>query len=259
MHCIFCKADSSTSRTAEHIIPESLGNIEHMLPPRVVCDGCNNYFARKIEKPLLDAAYFQLSRFRNSVANKKGRIPAAKGVHLQSATVVEVCKSDEGLSIYPMNEKDSDKFARNVLTKKTGSLILPVAPEQENDKRLMSRFIGKVAIEALAQRLIPIEGGQNEIVYKAELDELRDYVRWNKGKLDWQFYRRRIYEEEFVFEENNCEYEILHEYSFLYTDTRELYFVVAIWGIEYVINMGDPEIEGYAHWLKLNDNKSPLM
>lgn len=259
MHCIFCKADSSASRTIEHIIPESLGNTEHTLPQGVVCDGCNNYFARKIEKPLLDAAYFQLSRFRNSVANKKGRIPTAKGIHLQSATVVEVCKSDEGLSVYPMNEKDNDKFARSVLMKKTGSLILPVAPEQESDKRLMSRFIGKVAIEALAQRLIPIEGGQAEIVGKVELDELRDYVRWNKDKCNWQFYTKRIYEEDFIFNENNSEYEILHEYSFLYTDSRELYFILAIWGIEYVINMGGPEIEGYAHWLNLNGNKSPLM
>jgi len=245
MQCIFCKVDSSSSRAIEHIIPESLGNIEHTLPRGAVCDVCNNYFARKIEKPLLDGSYFQLSRFRNSVANKKGRIPTAKGVHLQSKTIVEVCKSDEGLSLFPMHEKDNDRFARSILKNKTGSLILPIGPKQEGEKRLMSRFIGKIAIEALAQRLLPTEGWQEEIVNKEELDELRDYVRWNKGKFDWQFHTRKIYNEDFVFKEIDNEYEILHEYTFLYTAERELYFVMAIWGIEYVINMGDPEIDSY--------------
>jgi hypothetical protein len=259
MQCIFCKTDSTASKTIEHIIPESLGNVEHTLPRGAVCDACNNYFARKIEKPLLDGAYFKLSRFRNSVVNKKGRIPTAKGIHLQSRTIIEVCKSDEGISVYPTLEKDNDKFARSILTKKTGSLILPVAPEQESDKRLMSRFVGKIAIEALAQRLMPIEGGQEEIVDKEELDELRDYVRWNKGKFDWQFYTRKIYDEDFIFTENDSEYEVLHEYTFLYTVAKELYFAIAIWGIEYVINMGGPEIEGYTQWLNLNENKSPLM
>ena len=38
----------------------------------------------------------------------------------------------------------------------------------------------------------------------------------------------------------------------------QLYFVIAIWGVEYVINMGSPEIEGYYEWLKLKANRSPL-
>lgn len=259
MRCIFCKVDSSTSKTIEHIVPESLGNIEHTLPQGVVCDGCNNYFAIKIEKPLLDGAYFRLSRFRNSIANKKGRIPTAKGIYLDSATIVEVCKIDETLSVYPTNEKDGDRFVRSILSKKTGNLIFPVDPEQESDKRLMSRFIGKIAIEALAQRLRPIEAIQSEITNKEELDKLRDYVRWNKGERDWQFNRRKIYSEDSVYEEDGYTYEVLHEYTFLYTVEHELYFVIAVLGIEYVVNIGSPEIEGYVRWLNQNDHKSPLM
>ena len=60
MRCVFCKADSSQSRSVEHIIPESLGNTAHTLPRCVVCDQCNGYFARKIEKPVLDSGMFQL-------------------------------------------------------------------------------------------------------------------------------------------------------------------------------------------------------
>lgn len=42
MRCIFCKRNSNSSRSVEYIIPESLGNEEHVPPPGVVCDACNN-------------------------------------------------------------------------------------------------------------------------------------------------------------------------------------------------------------------------
>ena len=56
--CIFCKQDSGTSKTIEHIIPESLGNKDHILSRGVVCDYCNNHFGLKIEEPLLDSDYW---------------------------------------------------------------------------------------------------------------------------------------------------------------------------------------------------------
>lgn len=38
----------------------------------------------------------------------------------------------------------------------------------------------------------------------------------------------------------------------------EIYFVVALWGIEFAINMAGPEISGYENWLKTHNNESPL-
>jgi hypothetical protein len=64
----------------EHIIPEALGNIEHVLPVGVVCDTCNNYFARKIEGPLLETPWFQHVRSRQWVKNKRGRVPPMRGI-----------------------------------------------------------------------------------------------------------------------------------------------------------------------------------
>jgi hypothetical protein len=75
MRCIFCKADSDHSVSVEHIIPESMGNVDHVLPPGSVCDGCNGYFARQIEGPLLAAPVFRQLRFGMQIANKRGRIP----------------------------------------------------------------------------------------------------------------------------------------------------------------------------------------
>ena len=75
MRCIFCKRDSSKSVSVEHIIPESLGNIDHVLPVGAVCDGCNQYFARKVERPLLESPMFRLLRANMEIPNKRGRIP----------------------------------------------------------------------------------------------------------------------------------------------------------------------------------------
>lgn len=39
MRCLFCKADSSTSRSREHIVPESFGNTEQALKTdNALCD-----------------------------------------------------------------------------------------------------------------------------------------------------------------------------------------------------------------------------
>lgn len=89
--CIFCHKESSTSKSVEHIIPESLGNKHHFLPKGYVCDNCNHYFAVKIEKDLLAQPYFVSMRFRNEIITKKGKLVKEKMVFpsiLKSCEVV---------------------------------------------------------------------------------------------------------------------------------------------------------------------------
>ncbi|MGH8490521.1 MAG: HNH endonuclease [Gammaproteobacteria bacterium] len=90
MRCIFCNVASDAFISQEHIVPESLGNTEHVLPRGWVCDKCNNYFAREVEKPFLDSLYGRCSRFEMAIANKKGRIPRAAGIHAQWRTKIEI-------------------------------------------------------------------------------------------------------------------------------------------------------------------------
>ena len=211
MRCIFCKADSTATRSVEHIIPESLGNIDHTLPLGAVCNACNQYFGRKIEGPLLGSGMFRLSRADMRVANKRGRIPT---------------------------------FEHKEQTE------LP-------DFRLMSRFVGKVGLEVLAQRLQTVPNWNEEIVEKETLDSLRDYVRYNKGDT-WPVHYRTLYPVNATFYDGKEHYEVLHEYDLLYTSKLELYIVVAVFGVEFVLNMGGPNLEGYADWLRDNENASHL-
>jgi hypothetical protein len=212
VRCIFCKTDSSSSRSREHILPESLGNEEHILPSGVVCDGCNNYFSRKLEKPVLDTPILQDLRARMKIPNKRGRVP--------------------------------------VVPRQRG-VPLP-------DHRLVGQLLGKIGLEILAARVLSVDGWNEELVEKAELDDLRAFVRFNVGSRDWPFSFRTLYPVNAVFDEDDVHFEVLHEYQLLYTESKAMYAVVAILGAEFAINLSCPTLEGYAHWLEANQNRSPL-
>jgi len=256
MRCIFCKQDSSTSITIEHIIPESLGNKEHILPPGVGCDKCNNYFARKVEGPLLSSEHFRQARFRNFVTNKEDRIPTIQGILLPGIVPIEMFRDKERQGIFPAGERYLNQFIKSLRSHSEGKLVFPVA--ELPDQYLMSRFLAKIALEVIASRLIETPDGVDEVVNKCELDALRHYARFGSPPNYWPYYTRRIYPEGKLFTEGMEKFEVLHEYNLLYTDSYELYLVVVILGIEYVLNIGGPEIDGYLAWLKQHSFKSPL-
>jgi hypothetical protein len=83
MRCVFCKGDSSTSKSREHIFPESLGNTTQVLPPGIVCDHCN-YFSRKVEKPFLEHPSIRSLRCGQGIPSKRGNIPSIPGMLLPS-------------------------------------------------------------------------------------------------------------------------------------------------------------------------------
>jgi hypothetical protein len=225
-------------------VPESLGNKEHILSKGWVCDSCNNYFARKVEKPFLENHWAVESRFRIHVPNKKGRYPVIQGVHLQTLSKIQLSYKDhdprEGIEV------DFPERARSrLLSMKSGeigTLILPHEPEPSIDITA-ARFLAKMGIEVLAFRLKDITGANEELVRMRELDQIRTYARYGQPQTVWPFSLRRIYPENFVFADgSNPPYEVLHEFDVLYTRRSECYAVIAIFGWEYAINLGGLEL-----------------
>lgn len=87
-------------------------------------------------------------------------------------------------------------------------------------------------------------------VQDEQVDHLRNYARHGKPGLECPYSERRIYAADFCFPtEDGGSYEVLHEFDFLHTDQGEMYFVLAILGTEYAINMAGPDVEGYTRWL----------
>lgn len=258
MRCIFCKQDSSSSRSVEHIVPESLGNTEHVLPVGVVCDKCNNYIAREIEKPLLDSAYFRQRRFYSGLPNKKKRIPTIRGMHVQSLTPVELMKvlGEDGISVGGAPEVDESRWVESIRARESGTFVFPVGEMPSNF--LLSRFLGKVGLEVLAHRVLDVAGGIDSVVDHPQLDELREYVRIGNPRKDWRYSYRRLYPRDLMFSSGTESYELLHEFDILVTPATEYYIVLAMFGEEFALNLGGPEIDGYQAWLAKNDDVSPL-
>ena len=223
MNCIFCKEESSNSRSIEHIIPESLGNKDHVLPPGIVCDKCNNYFARKIEKKILEKPYFFNLRFRNSIESKRGKFPIEKGILLNPLNKIELMHTKKhGTSIIIEDET----VIPELLTIKKGKIIIPHYDMHDKNDKIISRFLGKVGLEYLASVFLKFESGIEEITDHEGLDELRNYVRYGKQNFIWPYNLRRIYNEGEIFLSIDGEYEILHEMKLLYTKKYDLYVVI---------------------------------
>lgn len=264
MLCIFCKQISDSSKSQEHVIPESLGNKDHVLPPGWVCDACNNYLSREVEAPFMNSDYGRQARFDMRVESRRGRIPIGRGFHLPSRTKVDLKFDQDGLTFYASDGEDQDCFVRILHDRKNGSLWIPQAGDPEECYET-SRFIAKVALEVLALHGVEIEGWNEEIAGKAELDEIRDYVRRGRRGFVWPVHMRRIYPAERRFSDDiNPEFQVLHEFDLLFIPASDLsvggeyYVVIAILGFEYAINLGGPELDSYLRWLDANDGRSYL-
>jgi HNH endonuclease len=236
----------------EHIIPESLGNTKYVLPPGVVCDSCNNYFAREVEKPFIESPSISLMRFHQGLVSKRGRVPPATGFIMPGGLAV-VRRS-------PKYNLTSVEVSPDVLGKisqaEKGALILPMdLPSPEAG--VVSRFLAKAALESMARRLLSRKEGLAYLVDEFQLDTIRDHARRGSTP-DWPTHTRRIYDANARSVIGSSSVQVVHEEDFLVTQHNEWYFVLALFGQEYVINIGGPDIDGYLHWLEENDNVSPL-
>lgn len=253
MKCIFCKQNSSDSKSVEHIVPESLGNKQHILKKGIVCDNCNNYFSLKIEKRVLELDFFTNIRFRNFIESKKNRIPKGTAIIPKTKYLAEVNLNDG----FQVNlDKESFELINNG---KITSLIIPYNTEYPKKDINVSRLLAKMALEVLADRVIKTDKDLICFVNESQLDPIRNYVRYNSKNENWIYSSRKIYDEnEKFYLENGKSVDMVFECDFLPTVKMELYFVFAYKGIEFVINMAGSSIEGYTEWLESNNNISPL-
>lgn len=260
MQCIFCKGCSDESKSVEHIIPESLGNKDYVLPKGVVCDKCNNYFATNIEKKLLEMPYFLGLRHYNLIENKKGSFPRWPAFMPKPRASVEyaIDKNLKPYLIFDFEDMCPMRAISQMQNNKFITISLDRPPMPEKNNRIISRFLGKVGIEVYASRIMSLDNRIEDFLGIKQLDSLREYVRYNKSKTIWKYHVRRIYDEEKLFMINKEERQVLHEFNFLYTEDRELYFVLVIMGVEYCLNMGGTVVDGYIKWLYEHGYTSPL-
>ncbi len=72
--CIFCGSTTNSFSREEHLLPESLGG-SVVVPAGLVCDACNQYFGKEVEREALASPILQFHRALLSMPTKKGKQP----------------------------------------------------------------------------------------------------------------------------------------------------------------------------------------
>ncbi|MGJ1433936.1 hypothetical protein ACR79M_19675 [Sphingobacterium spiritivorum] len=200
------------------------------------------------------------------IENKKGKIPKILGFTKEKDFVELSFLPDNGNTIEVII--DNKKIFESIKNHK--KLYIPIFPQPPRNDLYISKFIGKIALEALAKRVSIAEGWQDDFVENNSLDELRYFVRYGRGYPIWPYHVRRIYGENKVSYDKgiNKLVETLNEYDFFmpdkptineeYHQIDNLYFVMSIMGIEYTINLTNAGLDRYIKWLSNNQNKSIL-
>ena len=110
----------------------------------------------------------------------------------------------------------------------------------------------------MALKLVEYPAGLEYLVDETQLDLIRHHARYGQN-IKWPFHYRRIYDSDKSWSnEKGNDVQVVHELDVFTTEVGEYYLVLSIFGMEFSINYGGPEIEGYIQWLKDNDNASPL-
>jgi hypothetical protein len=260
--CIFCKKPSHTSKSVEHIIPESLGSKKKVLPKGIVCDSCNQYFALKVEKPILSHESFRNVRAYYQVPSKKGKMPSMVGTI--AGTDIKVAfklNKDKSINLQPENEKDREQFSKfyNNEIVDFPPLLFPI--NVNPPKKEMARFLAKMALEALVYRHEGKQEWLDMIIESPHYDLIREFARSGRSFREWPFHQRRIFPEEtqMIHPDTGKWVQVGFGHDIMLTSYPETYFIFLYYGIEYAFNIGGPSINGYELWLEQNNNISPLI
>jgi hypothetical protein len=165
---------------------------------------------------------------------------------------------EDRLSVNALKASEESHWISRLLSARYGQMYFP-APVMPDEGLCTSRFIAKVALEVLASKVVNVPNSNAELVNNSQLDELRRYVRFGVPRTIWPIGIRKIYEHDRVFYDEDTAFELLNEWTILVTETMEYYAVIGIFGVEFAINLGGPEIGGYQFWLQNNNERSPLI
>lgn len=253
--CLFCRHDSSQSRSVEHVLPESLGNTTAVLPPGVVCDNCNNYFARKVEGPLLGSDPLRALRHFENVPNKRGRIPS-----LEVLTTFGVTGTFEAWQGGPIPRVITLPLQAAIEALRPGSQFEVFIPDRDRIPRdvVLGRFVCKVALEAMAARCLADPVAYDSLLKTDDLELCRLHARYGAGPT-WPVRVNRIHAADRAWvDEQGGSVQRVWEHELLITPGGQVLFAVAIFGLELAINVLEPELTAYEEWLARSRSASLL-
>lgn len=239
-------------------MPESIGSKRRVLPRGVVCDKCNNYFARKVEQPVLNHSSMRNLRAWHQVPSKKGNIPSLRGYIGGTDIAVGYRRDRDGkLEIEPARLSDKAKVSDEFAAGLPNGFLFPI--EMDLPKREMSRFLCKMALETVAEFFG--EDGTETVVEGQFFENIRTYARYGNNYSEWPYSERRIYPEATLMRhpDTNDWVPVGFGCTLFTTKRQETLFAFCLYGTEFVLNVGGPSIRGYEEWLTDHGGISPMV
>ncbi len=241
-------------------MPESLGSKKRTLPAGVVCDKCNNYFARKVEQPLLNHSWMRNLRAWHQVPNKKGSYPSMVGLIAGSEVRVNWSCGEDGLPLISTERKnDNAELAQVISEGFEQPLIFTI--EDDPPQKEMSRFLCKMALEAVAEIFCNDLDQLDSIIDEPFFDNIRGYARHGMNFKEWPYSQRRVFPINTLMLHPETKKWVQAGFgcSLFINKRQETLFAFIFYGVEFVINVGGPSIAGYQEWLKIHNGISPLI
>ncbi len=176
-----------------------------------------------------------------------------------------VSAATKKIEIVPLRENQSGEFERlkrlSAFSIRRNVFVFPM--DVQPPKREMSRFLAKMAFEAIFARFSLVSGAPAalDLVSTEHYDNIRKWGRFGNNFKDWPYHYRAYFPEETLMEhpETKKWVQFGFGYDLLLTDYPETYFVFSYHGHEFSINLGGPSIKGYERWLVANRNVSTLV
>ena len=167
--CIFCDKNIFKNSN-EHIVPESLGNRNYVLPNGAICRKCNNRFS-DFEEKALTKTFLGFERARMGIPTKKGNPAIAK-----SNGIEWTGNKDFKRNIVNVKGFTQDQIKN--FNEKTGSFELTV-PDFDKSEMATSKLLLKMGYEALFT-------SQKKIFQLYDFEEIKQHLT-NKNNADWPF------------------------------------------------------------------------
>ncbi len=166
--CLFCLRADRPFRSCEHIIPESLGNTEFVLPRGVTCDSCNTKVLSGLDGALLDFPPVKFLRMVRGIPNKDGRVPISTWGN---------AKVSQPASGHLVFETDSPKVIRDTATGFKANLQSGAIAVRRY--ALIARALYKITLEFIYHDHGPEEA------FDPKYDELRKVILGELPSRHW--------------------------------------------------------------------------
>lgn len=162
--CIYCRKESSASRSKAHIVPEAFLRNDVTLPLGAECDTCNGYASK------LEQAFIHHNRIWTQIMML--RAPGKKG------------KKRKRMSYYSVNDEQKVmkvQFRNSWLTEHEGIRKVVFPDPAEFDESKFRRCLGHISLNYIAWKF------GWEVALKSRFDPLREYVRYGSQTMMWPY------------------------------------------------------------------------